>query len=180
VNDTPGRPAVVRVVLTGSESTGKTTLAARLATHFGTTTSREFVREYAPSDGGAIGYADHGPIARGQMALEDEATALANRVVFLDSDLFSTVVYCEHHFGQCPDWIVGEARQRAGHLYLLMNVDMPWVPGPLRDRGDRRPEMHAAFRRTIETFGLPFAEISGESDTRFASAVRLVDALLSP
>lgn len=172
-------PRVLRVVLTGSESTGKTTLAHRLAVHCGTVASREFVREYAIARGNQIGFEDHGPIARGQMAAEDEAVALANRVAFLDTDLVSTVVYCEHYYGRCPAWIAEAALARRGDLYLLMNIDVPWVPDPARDRGDRRPEMHALFRDRLERLGLPYVEISGDWDARFAAAVRAVDELLA-
>lgn len=172
-------PAIARVVLTGSESTGKTTLAARLAAHYRTSVSREFVREYALARGGVLGFTDHGPIAVGQMAAEDDAIARAERVVFLDTDLVSTVVYCEHYFGRCPAWIVESARRRAGALYLLMNIDVPWVPDPARDRGDRREEMHGLFRAGLHALGLPFVEIGGDWDARFASAVRAVDALLA-
>lgn len=170
---------VARVVLTGSESTGKTTLAHRLAAHYGTVASREFVREYALARGNELGFEDHGPIARGQMAAEDEAVAQARRVAFLDTDLLSTAVYCGHYYGQCPPWIAAAAAARAGDLYLLMNIDVPWVPDPARDRGDRRAEMHALFRDRLDAMGLPYVEISGHWDERFASAVAAVDALLA-
>ncbi len=172
-------PGIARVVLTGSESTGKTTLAHRLAAHYGTSVSREFVREYALQRGNELGFEDHGPIARGQMAAEDEAVAAARRVAFIDTDLVSTVVYCEHYFGRCPAWIVDAARARAADLYLLMNIDVPWVADPARDRGDRRPEMHALFRDRLAAFQLPFVEISGGWEQRFAAAVREVDRLLA-
>ena len=175
----PAAP-VRRVVLTGSESTGKTTLARRLAAHYGTVASREFVRQYAVERGNALGFEDHGPIARGQMAAEDAAVAAARRVAFLDTDLVSTVVYCEHYYGRCPAWIAEAAAARAADLYLLMNVDVPWVPDPARDRGDRREEMHALFRGRLEAMGLPYVEIAGLGDARFAAAVRAVDALLAP
>ncbi|HEU4989173.1 MAG: ATP-binding protein [Gemmatimonadota bacterium] len=170
---------VARVVLTGSESTGKTTLAHRLAEHYGTVASREFVREYALARGNQLGFADHGPIARGQMAAEDAAVAEARRVAFLDTDLVSTVVYCAHYYGQCPAWIAEAAASRAGDLYLLMNIDVPWVADPARDRGDRRDEMHALFRDRLDAMGLPYVEISGTWDQRFAAAVAAVDALLA-
>ncbi len=172
-------PPVLRVVLTGSESTGKTTLAHRLAGHYGTVASREFVRAYAMARGNQLGFEDHGPIARGQMAAEDEAVARAHRVAFIDTDLVSTVVYCAHYYGRCPAWIVDAAVERAGDLYLLMNVDVPWVPDPARDRGDRRPEMHALFRDRLQMLHLPYVEISGDWDQRFAAAVRAVEALLA-
>ncbi len=175
----PRAPAVACVVLTGSESTGKTTLAHRLAEHYGTAVSREFVREYAIARGNQLGFDDHGPIARGQMAAEDEAVARATRVAFIDTDLVSTVVYCDHYYGRCPAWIVDEAAERAADLYLLMNIDVPWVADPARDRGDRRDEMHALFRERLQAMRLPYVEISGNWDQRFAAAVRAVDALLA-
>ncbi len=98
-----------KIVLTGSESTGKTVLALELGAHFHAPVSTEFVREYAARQG-KLAFADHGPIARGQMAAEDEAIARATRLVILDTDLVSTVVYCEHYFGRAPEWI----RPRAG------------------------------------------------------------------
>ena len=166
-----------KVVLTGSESSGKTTLARALATHYGAPYADEFVREFAARKG-AIDFSDHGPIARGQMASEDAAIARAGPVVFLDTDLVSTVVYCEHYFGRSPEWIVDEARRRAGDLYLLLKPDVPWAADGIRDRGDRRDEMHALFQSMLEALGLHYEEIGGDADARLARAVSAVDALL--
>lgn len=170
---------IPRVVLTGSECTGKTTLAHRLAVHYGTVASREFVREYAIARDNQLGFEDVGPIARGQMAAEDEAVASAHRVAIIDTDLVSTLVYAEHYYGRCPAWIAERAVERAADLYLLMDIDVPWVPDPARDRGDRREEMHALFRSRLESLGLPFVEISGDWEARFAAAVAAVDSLLA-
>ena len=93
---------MIKVVLTGSESTGKTELAHRLGDHFGAPVAEEYVRDYAAERGGTLGFEDHGPIARGQIAAEDGAVAAAKDLVVLDTDLVSTVVYCEHYFGHCP------------------------------------------------------------------------------
>lgn len=162
-----------KVVLTGSESSGKTELARRLADHFQVPVSREFVREYVATHP-QLGFGDHGPIAKGQMAAEDEAIARARDLVILDTDLVSTVVYCEHYFGRCPAWIEEEARARAGDLYLLMKPDIPWVPDGVRDRGDRRAEMHDLFRAKLGQLGVTVREIGGEREERFAAAVQAI------
>src|SRR5207253_481391 len=60
---------LIRVVLTGSESTGKSTLARQLAEYYAAELVPEFVRDYAAKKGAALDYSDHGPIARGQIAL---------------------------------------------------------------------------------------------------------------
>src|SRR5262249_55244764 len=126
---------MIRVVLTGSESTGKSTLAAAVAKHYRVEVVPEFVRAFAEQRGGVIEFSDHGPIARGQMALEDEHIARATQIVsarpahpalpappalvIQDTDLLSTVVYCKHYFGRCPEWIEEAARARRPDLYLL-------------------------------------------------------------
>lgn len=173
---------MIKIVLTGSESTGKTEVARALGEHFHAPVSREFVREFAKRKGKAGGapieFADHGPIARGQIAAEDAAISTAHDLVILDTDLVSTVVYCEHYFGRVPDWIADEARSRAGDLYLLMRPDIPWVADGVRDRSDRRAEMHAVFRRKLEQLGLRFVEIGGDGDARVKSALNAVAAIL--
>jgi len=170
---------VIKVVLTGSESTGKTTLARELAARFDAPVSTEFVREFAARKG-SIDFADHGAIARGQMAAEDEAIARAGPLVILDTDLVSTVVYCEHYFGRSPEWIVKEARARAGDLYLLMLPDIPWLPDGVRDRGDRREEMHALFRDKLRDMGLRYVEIDGDGFARLTQAIAAIEATATP
>lgn len=165
---------MIKVVLTGSESTGKTELAHQLGEHFHAPVAEEFVRAYAAARNGQLGFADHGPIAKGQMASEDAAIARASDLVILDTDLVSTVVYCEHYFGRCPEWIVTEARARAADLYLLLAPDIPWVPDGVRDRGDRREEMHALFAEKLQALGLRYVEIRGSREDRFARAAAMV------
>ena len=163
-----------RVVLTGSESVGKTTLALRLGDHFGVPVAAEFVRAYAAARGDKLGFGDHGAIARGQMASEDAAIARAQDMVILDTDLVSTVVYCEHYFGMCPDWITEEAKKRAAELYLLLMPDVPWEADGVRDRGEQRLEMHALFAAKLGEFGVKWVELGGEGDERFLAAVQII------
>lgn len=173
-----------RVVLIGSESTGKTTLAQRLAEHYGVPWVPEFVREYAARKSAPLLIDDHAPIARGQIALEDDALRRAivddERVLIQDTDLLSTAVYCEHYYGQCPEWLQDAARQRRPDLYLLLDIDLPWMPDPQRDRGHMRPHMHALFRDAVQQSSTPFVLVTGDRDERFATARAAIDALLEP
>lgn len=171
-----------RVVLIGSESTGKTTLAEKLARHYGVSWVPEFVRDYAAAKGSPLDQSDVDAIARGQVALEDEyrsrAEARNERLLIGDTDLLSTAVYAAHYYGRAPDWVTESARQRRPDLYLLLDIDLPWTADPQRDRGHLRPEMHALFRAAVEASGSHFVIISGESSARFASARAAIDELL--
>jgi NadR type nicotinamide-nucleotide adenylyltransferase len=177
----PGKGGVKRIVVTGSESTGKTELAKRLALHYNAELVPEFVREFAAAKEGGISFSDHGPIARGQMELEDRIRSIAearNALIVQDTDLLSTVVYCDHYFGACPQWIAEVARERKPDLYLLADIDVPWIPDGIRDRGHLREEVQALFAEAVRSSGAPWVSITGSWDERWNLAVAAIDAAL--
>src|SRR5262249_43951867 len=169
---------MIRVVFTGSESTGKSTLAAAVAKHYGVEVVPEFVRAFAEQRGGVIEFSDHGPIARGQMALEDEYVARAPTLLIQDTDLLSTVVYCKHYFGRCPEWIEEAARARRPDLYLLCATDVPWIADGVRDRGHVRDEMQELFVAAVAASQAASANISGSPEVRLARAIDIIDQLM--
>lgn len=179
----PHGDALTRIVLTGSESVGKSTLGARLAHHYGALLVPEFVREFATQKGAPLDFRDHGAIARGQMALEDDyrarALARGDRVLFQDTDLTSTVVYCHHYFGRCPAFIEDAAQERRPALYLLLGIDAPWIADGVRDRGERREEMQALFADALARSPAPVIPIEGDWESRYRSAVESIDSLLA-
>lgn len=169
------------IVITGSESVGKTMLAGQLGEHYRALVVPEFVREYAVKKGAPLDFYDHGPIAKGQMEVEDRIAARAekrgDKLLIHDTDLVSTVVYCNHYFGRCPAFIEEAAIERRALHYLLPNIDVPWIPDGVRDRGDRRTELHALFEETLSRLGARFTTISGDWTTRFDRAVAVIEGL---
>jgi HTH-type transcriptional regulator, transcriptional repressor of NAD biosynthesis genes len=177
----PVRPHFVRrVTLTGSESTGKTTLARELAERFGTCWTPEYGREYVARLRQPLAATDVEPIARGQVAAEEAGIGGANRVCIQDTDLISTVIYSQHYYGGCPDWIVQESHRRRSDLYLLMDIDVPWIADAgQRDLGHLREEMHRRFRQALQDRGAAFVEIGGSWSERRERAFRAVEELMA-
>lgn len=175
---TRARPLVI--VVTGSECTGKTTLAGELAEQLGAPCSAEFARAYLERKGAPLVDADVEPIAQGQIESEDAAMARSPDVVVKDTDLVSTVVYARHYYGACPGWIERAARERLGGLYLLLHPDVPWVAdGLFRDRPAERALLHGLFSDRLREFGAPVVEIAGNWAARRARALAAVRALLA-
>lgn len=175
------------ICVTGPESTGKTMLARALAVHLGAPWSTEAARAYvearlAAGGGADLGPEDVEPIARAQLALEDAAAATAvrrgARAVVRDTDLVSTVVYARHYYGACPAWIVAAARARRAALYLLCDVDVPWVADAVRDRPAARGALRAAFAATLTELGCRAVPVGGRWDEREARARAAVQAAL--
>jgi len=178
-----GHRAVPVVVVTGSESTGKTTLAGDLARRFGTVWVPEYSRTYLDEKTAATGMPldanDVEPIARGQIAAEDRGITQADGLLVLDTDLVSTTVYARHYYGSCPAWIDQAARERRGDLYLLCDIDVPWVPDEARDRPHERAHMHGLFVNALKTLGARYITVRGSWAERRAAAIAATTALLA-
>lgn len=180
-NDLGSPSGLIRVVLTGSESTGKSVLARQLADRYRAVLALEFVRDFAMKKESAIELGDTDQIARGQMALEDAQAARAASATGLlvqDTDLLSTVVYSHHYYGDCPEWIVRAAADRRPDLYLLLEIDVPWVRDDVRDRETRRGEMQQLFRTAVADSSSPYVVIHGSWDQRLQLAVGAIDELI--
>ncbi len=171
-----------RIVLTGSESVGKTTLATQLAQHFGVLCVPEFARGYALQKRAPLTSTDVDIVARGQMALEEEALAQAREaghtLLIHDTDLLSTVVYSHHYYGRCSQFVEETALARRPDQYLLLNIDVPWMPDAVRDLGHSREAVHALFTSALARTAVPVTFIRGTWTERFAHAVHAVEALL--
>jgi NadR type nicotinamide-nucleotide adenylyltransferase len=163
------------IVLTGPECTGKSTLAGELAVRLDASVSREFARIHLDRKGAALGAADVEPIAHGQITLEDEACHKSGHTLVKDTDLVSTVVYAHYYYGACPAWIEQRARDRLGHLYLLLAPDVPWLADGLqRDDPEHRANAHDLFGRILRSWNARVVEIHGTWDERRARALAAV------
>lgn len=180
----PARDDTPRIVVIGGESTGKTTLARDLARTLRTNWVPEYSREYAERMERELTAADVEPIARGQMAAEDEGaveaaggytrSSLVRQEVVLDTDLVSTTVYAELYYGHCPAWILEAARVRLGDLYLLCLPDLPWEPDGVRDRPLHRVEVLQRFTSRLTEWNATVMTISGGGPQRLEHALAAV------
>ncbi len=169
----------LKVVVTGSECTGKTTLARSLAARFEAPYVPEFCRGYQDALGRPLDSRDVEPIARGQVAEADAAENRAPRLLILDTDLVSTVVYARHYYGTCPAWVEEAARDRRADLYLLCAPDLPWKADGQRDRGDRRDEMHRLFAGALADLGAEVRLVVGTGPGRESFAIAAVTGALA-
>ena len=172
-----------RIVVFGTESTGKTTLAQKLAAHFGEPWAAEYVREYWDAHAGQITAEDLDAIARGQIANEAAAVARAQRVVFCDTELLTCTLWDDWLFpGACPPWVRAEAEVRArGYaLWLLCDTDIPWAPDPQRSFPNpaERDRGRQLWRKTLEKRRLPFVDICGGWAERERTAIAAVERVL--
>ncbi len=176
---------IKKIVILGPESTGKSTLCAALAAHFNTLWVKEYAREYLLQHGMAYTYDDLLTIARGQLAGEDAAIATlaghdpAQRLLFIDTDMYVMKVWCEFVFGDCHHFILNQVAGRQYDLYLLCATDLPWVKDELREYPDpeTREKLYHMYKDLLINQATPWAEIRGDAHERLQTAIAAVDAL---
>jgi NadR type nicotinamide-nucleotide adenylyltransferase len=172
---------LVRLCVTGPESTGKTTLARRLAESLATTWVPEGSRTYAERIDRTLDASDVAPIAREHIALADEGAAVARArgatSLILDTDLLSTVIYAHHYYGAAPPWIMEAERARRADLYLLCDVDVPWIADGVRDRPTGRGAMFDRFHCALTQRAADFVVVRGDWDARWPLALAAAERL---
>lgn len=174
----------VKIVLYGPESSGKTSLCKDLAKHYHTAWVPEYMRTYLEAKlenkQGLIEKSDLLPIARGQMADENNKAA-GSKLLFCDTDLLQLEVYARYYYhGYCPEPIARAAQGNTYPLYLLCDIDIPWEPDPLRDRPFDRKTLFRIFKAKLDDNRRSYQLISGDRKHRMQQAVAAVENLLKP
>lgn len=172
---------IKKIVIVGPESTGKSTLAQQLASHFNTSWCPEYARDYLSKNGKDYSYEDLLQIAQGQIALEAQTSRAArNGLFFIDTDMHVLKIWCEVAFGKCHSWILEQLNTRQYDLYLLCKTDLPWVADELREYPDyeTRQRLFEMYREALLRQATPWTEISGSDADRFQKAIQAVNGIL--
>ncbi len=176
----------LRIALLGSESTGKTTLAAALAPRLAQDTGLrvawvpELLREWCEHVGRTPLAHEQASILRGQHE-RIEAAAATHDVVVCDTTGLMTAVYSRIVFGDRTLDARAVALHRRMDLTLLTAIDLPWVAdGQQRDGPHVRVPADTALRELLSQNGLPWSLVAGSGAARLEAAAAAVAPLLRP
>jgi len=167
---------MIRIAVTGPESTGKTTLAQSLALSFGTLWVPEFAREYLQDVAGDYTYDDVEKIALGQLKSENEYAAKSSGLLICDTDLVVIKIWMEFRFGVCPEWINESIKQSNYRLHLLCYPDIPWTYDKLREHPNQRMQLFRLYENVMLDYNLPHVLIKGDEALRLETAYKAVKA----
>ena len=176
-----------RVVLIGAESTGKTTLAQRLASHYRAAWVPEYGREHWEKKVAGLSMKDPLPnwtpdefvhIATEQQRREETAAKESCRLLICDTNAFATGTWYERYYGARHQLVDQIGEKSRTDLYLLASPDVPFVQDGFRDGERIRDWMHQRFLEQLIQLSPPFHVLSGGYEERFQEGVKAVDALI--
>ena len=170
---------LLRIAITGPESTGKSLLAEGLAAYYRTAWVPEYAREYLESLSHPYEEEDILRIARGQIHSEECQAVDAKGILFCDTELIVTKIWSEVKYGRCHPWIQEQIKEHRYDLYLLTAVDLPWEPDPLREHPEMREKLFSLYHRELTRLGFPFFVVSGVGEARLRNAVKSIEGYFS-
>jgi NadR type nicotinamide-nucleotide adenylyltransferase len=166
------------IVVTGAESTGKTTLTEQLATCFGVPHMPEIAREYVEKNDGKYSISDVETIAKMQIILFNEISKSDVPFIFVDTWLIVTKIWFEFVYNEVPEWLLSEIKKTKIDLFLVCDIDLPWVYDPVRENGgENRIVLHNKYITEIDKFNFNYKIVQGTDEARFNNALRFVTEL---
>jgi HTH-type transcriptional regulator, transcriptional repressor of NAD biosynthesis genes len=167
----------IKVVLLGTESTGKTTLTGKLATHFNASAVMEAGRDIV-ADSNDFGLNDLYLIATTHAAGIRHMAKLHSPLLIIDTDIHITLSYGEYAFGETLNIDAHTYQSNQADLYLYLNNDVPYVQDGTRLSEAERNLLDISHRRILDKYQIHYEEITGNWEQRYRQSVELVTQLL--
>lgn len=166
-----GTACTKRIVISGPESTGKTTLSRNLARHFNCLWISEYAREYIENIETEYTYNDVELIAKKQVEQYHQFKEVNSSFIFFDTFLIITKIWFIDVYNKIPSWLDLVIKQCPVDLYLLCSPDLPWQSDPVRENPDRREYFFDLYKKEIENYGFNYKIIGGYGTIRQEHAV---------
>jgi len=164
------------IVVTGPESTGKTTLTEALALKLNATWIPEYARSYVEKLQRPYHYQDLENIAKHQIQQEKKYSKNANNgILLMDTWLIVTKIWFEVVYGNSPPWVDEYLASSEIDLFLVCSPDIPWVADQVRENGgEMRKVLFDRYCKEIEFYGFSYEIVEGFGDIRFQNALKLL------
>ena len=169
---------MTKVIVTGPESSGKTTLCKQLSEQFKIPFTEEFSRKYIDNLDREYLLEDLVIIAKGQ--LKNEQLTRSNKQLSLhDTDLITLKIWSEYKYGNCNDWITSQIEQQKQEkrFYFLCSPDIPWQEDPQRENPHNRDELFEIYKVELEQLGHNYFILEGQK--RLENSIKKITELIS-
>ena len=165
---------VKKFCILGTESTGKSIIAEKLAKHFDTIHVTEVARNIV-SHTEEVTAKDLSRIAQQHALAILKNIENANKLLFIDTDLNITKSYSKFLFNEpllVENWIEDA---NAAHLYLYLDSDCAYVQDGTRLSEKRRQILDGFHRQQLKEANISFHIINGNWEDRLRKAITLIN-----
>lgn len=173
---------IVKIAVSGPESSGKSFTSEYLARVFDGWVVPEFAREYIDRLDRDYNYQDILNIAKAQIDIEQKVTADAIKeevdIIFFDNELINTRIWCEEIYQTCDEFITQAIMEADYDHYLLMRPDIAWEPDPQRENPTDRDRLFQLHINYLEKFKKSYTILEGSFENRLKLGVAVIKTFL--
>jgi len=169
-----------KVVIIGTESSGKSTLTKQLAKFYNTNYVHEVGRDYCEKYSNQLTADMFDFIAMEHILLQRKKAEESNKVLFIDSEAVITQYYLDMYFDGKKSPLVEEiSKIQKYDLAIFLEPDIKWVDDGLRFAGEEavRQKNNVKLKQMFADKDIPFVSVSGSYQDRFNKSKKLVDKL---
>ncbi len=166
-----------KIVISGPESSGKTTLFNELCNFFSIEGVSEYARHYIDRLDRNYNYDDILKIAKYQYDSEQHNQKNNNSYLITDTDLLTLEIWCEVKYGKCHQFISDKLRDNLPSIYLLCYPDIPWEEDPQRENPNDRVDLFNIYENKIKSLGVDYQVLTDSKSKRFNSAKKIIKNL---
>lgn len=177
INPICRRDLVQRICILGTESTGKSTMVRMLAEHFGTTYVSEAGRDVV-ADSNLCAEGDLTEVALEHARRVDDALNNARRLLFIDTDLYTTLSYSNFLFGRELHLPPSVWRSNHADLRIFLDASAPYVQDGTRLRKSDRDSLARSHMEVLDSARENYTILAGSYSERFEGAKRIVSELI--
>lgn len=165
---------IIKIAITGPESTGKSSLAKSLAKHFSSYWVPEYAREYTQSLNREYTSEDIVKICKEQNYREEEFEKYTEQILIADSNPLVCKIWHEVKYGKSNYEIERIYESQKYDLVLLCNIDLPWKDDPLREHPKMRQHLFDLYYKQLENSQIEYSIISGSGLSRVQNAISII------
>ena len=164
----------MRVLITGPECTGKSTLAKKLSQELGLPHLQEYAREYLSELKKPYEELDLLKIAQAHYKILH--TFPADQSMILDTYLLNIKLWSLFKYQQVHPWIQEQvALERHFDFIFLMYPDLPWKQDGLRENENNSLELFNLFEMELQALQLDYHIIKGLAADRMHNILKHFD-----
>ena len=157
-----------KIVFTGPECSGKTTLSQAIAEKFNLPIVEEYARKYLTQLKSRYEYEDLVKISKGQLKLEEKIIQLnpKKKTLICDTNLQVIKLWSFIKYSKCDSFIL--KNEDANAYYVLCYPDFNWEYDPLRENKNNRLEIFKKYHEDLINNKRKFIIASGLHQQRMA------------
>ena len=169
---------MIRIVVTGAESSGKSSLTQHLGEVFELPYALEYARYYLEENGPEYDLEGLREMSRLHLIYQQENVSSSAAGGIFATDLINYKIWAEEVFECCPAEINTGIEQESSHIYLLCKPDLPWEPDPLRENPYDCHRLYQRHRNELIRLKRPYEEVEGIGRERMINAEAALCRLL--